>query len=131
MRQILALLLTPFFLFCTSVPPEAVPPDYLVTQITVTGPHAPAPLSVSDQQSMGQILQYLRTVPLGEKTDNPSMNEALPLYTLRLTHVNGRVTEYRQLGAEYLAKNNSPWYHIDPEQGGFLISFFDNTLYNG
>ena len=59
------------------------------------------------------------------------MNEALPLYTLRLTHVNGRVTEYRQLGAEYLAKNNSLWYHIDPEQGGFLIAFLDNTLYNG
>ena len=132
MRQILALILTPFVLFCTAVPPEAVPPDYLITTITIScGQESPAPLTISDQQTMGKILQYLRTVPLRGKADNSDMDQALPLYTVRLTHATGRVTEYRQLGTEYLSKGDSPWYHIDPEDGSFLIAFFDVTIYNG
>ena len=128
MRQILAMLLTPFFLFCKGVPPEAVPPDYLVTRITVTGADRQ---QYTDQESMGQILHYLRSVPLQGKADTDIIGTDLPLYTIRLTHATGHLTEYRQLGAEFLAKNDSPWYHIDPEQGGFLVAFFDNNLYNG
>ena len=131
MRQFLASILTPFILFCTAVPPEATPPDYLVTEITVTCPdRSPAPLQFTDQQDMAEILQYLRTVPLLGQADKDSMDSLLPLYTVRLTHATGRVTEYRQFGAEYLSKNDSPWYHIDPEDGRFLIAFFPNSLYN-
>ena len=66
---------------------------------------------------MGRILRYLRFVPLHGQADTDSMAGSLPLYTVRLTHATGRVTEYRQLGNEYLSKNDSPWYHIDPEDG--------------
>ncbi len=131
MRQFLASILTSFALFCTAITPEAIPPDYLITKITVTCPDcSPAPLQFTDQQAMNQILQYLRTVPLYGQADTDSMDSFLPLYTVQLTHATGRITEYNQLGAEYLSKNDSPWYHIDPEDGRFLIAFFPNSLYN-
>ena len=118
-------------LFCTAVPPEAVPPDYLVTEITISCPdHSDVPLQFSDQQTMRQILQYLRTVSLQGKADMDSIDFNLPLYTVSLTHATGRITEYSQLGEEYLSKNDSPWYHIDPAEGRFLIAFFPNSLYN-
>ena len=132
MRQFLALFLTPFVLFCAAVPPEAVPPDYLVTEITISCPQeSPAPLTVSDQQAMGKILRYLRTVPLRGQADTDSMDSSLPLYIVRLLHTTGRVTEYRQRGAEYIAKGDGYWHHMDPEEGGFLIAFFDDSIYNG
>ena len=125
MRQLLAILLTPFFLFCKSVPLETVPPDYLVTEITVTCPDlSPSPLVITDQQTMGEILRYLRTVPLLGKADKDSMTGSLPLYTISLTHATGRITEYRQLGAEYLSKNDSPWYEIPPEEGSIPEDLF-------
>ena len=130
MRHFLTFLLAPILLFCTAVPPESAAPDYLITGISLTCPGCAAPLQLTDQQAMGQILQYLRQVPLHGKADNDSIDPELPLYTFRLTHATGRITEYRQRGAEYLSKNGSPWYHIDPEDGGFLIAFFNNTLYN-
>ena len=130
MRQLFASILMPFFLFCTSVLPEKAPPDYLITGITVTCSEHADPQQFADQQTMGQILQYLRTTPLYEKADEASISDNLPLYTIYLAHITGRVTEYRQLGGEYLAKNDSPWYHIDPELGSFLVAFFDNSLYN-
>ena len=131
MRQFLASILTTFILFCTAGPPDTIPPDYLVTEITVICPdHSPAPLQFTDQQTMGQILQYLRTVPLYGQADMDSMDDSLPLYTIRLTHATGRVTEYNQFGSEYLSKKDSPWYHIAPEDGRFLIAFFPNSLYN-
>lgn len=118
MRHFLASLIAPLILFCTAAPPETVHPDYLVTEITVTCPDRhPAPLQFTDQQTMGRILQYLRFVPLQGQADTDSMSADLPLYTLRLTHATGRITEYRQLGSEYLSKKDSPWYHIDPEDG--------------
>lgn len=121
MRPFFASILTPFILFCSAVPPAAVPPDYLISQIAITCPDSsPTPMQITDQQAMGQILQYLRTVPLQGQADTDSMGHSLPLYTIRLTHTTGRITEYRQLGAEYLAKNDSPWYHIDPELGSAL-----------
>ena len=73
---------------------------------------------------MAEILQYLRTVPLLGQADKDSMDSLLPLYTVRLTHATGRVTEYRQFGAEYLSKNDSPWYHIDPEDGRLPENLF-------
>ena len=130
MRQFIASILMPFFLFCTAVPPENILPDYLIANITITCSQQADPLRITDQQNMGQILQYLRTTPLYEKADHISIRNDPPLYTIHLTHATGRITEYRQLGAEYLSKNNSPWYHIDPEMGSFLIAFFDNSLYN-
>jgi hypothetical protein len=131
MRHFLASILTPIVLFCAAVPSKTVPPDYLITKITVSCPdHSPAPLEFADQQTMGQILAYLRTVPLLGQADTGSMDFTLPLYTVRLTHSTGRITEYHQLGTDYLSKNDSPWYHIAPEDGRFLIAFFPNSLYN-
>ena len=131
MRQFLAFLLTPFFIFCKAAPPETVLPDYLVSEIAIICPdRSPVPVTVTDQQAMGQILYYLRTVPLRGQADRDSMDRSLPLYTIRLTHITGRVTEYRQLGTEYISKGDSPWYHINPEDGRFLIAFFPNSLYN-
>ena len=131
MRQFFASILMPFFLFCASIPQENTPPDYLITDITITCSEHADPQQFADQQAMGQILQYLRTTPLYGKADEASIKSNLPLYTIHLFHTTGRITEYRQLGNEYLAKNDSPWYHIDPELGSFLIAFFDNSLYNG
>lgn len=129
MRQLLAILLTPFFLFCKSVPPEAVPPDYLITEITVTCPdRSPAPLIITDQQTMGEILQYLRTVPLLAQADRDSIDRSLPLYTVRLAHATGRVTEYRQHGACSLSKNDSPWYDIPPEEGRWLEKIYSQVF---
>ena len=131
MRQILAFIFAPLLIFCAAVPPETVPPDYLITQITVTCPdRSPTPLMLTDQQQMGAILEYLRTLSLHSQADTDSIDTSLPLYTLRLTHATGRITEYRQLGEEYLSKNDSPWYHIDPAQGCFLVAFFPSALYN-
>ena len=131
MNRLLSLILAPFILLCTAMPPESIPPDYLITEITVTTQdHFDAPLRFSDQATMGQLLTYLRTVSLNGKADTDSMDSTLPLYTIRLTHATGRITQYRQLGTEYLSKNGSPWYHIDPAEGRFLIAFFPNTLYN-
>ena len=130
MRQFFASILMPFFLFCASIPQENTPPDYLIANITITCSEHADPQQFVDQQAMGQILQYLRTTPLYGKADEASINSNLPLYTIHLFHTTGRITEYRQLGNEYLAKNDSPWYHIDPELGSFLIAFFDNSLYN-
>lgn len=132
MNRLLSLILAPFILLCTAMPPESIPPDYLITEITITTPfYSDAPLRFSDQATMGQLLTYLRTVSLKSKADTDSMDSTLPLYTIRLTHATGHITQYRQLGAEYLSKNGSPWYHIDPAEGRFLIAFFPNTLYNG
>lgn len=125
MRHFLVSIIAPFILFCAAAPPEAVPPDYLITEITVTCPDRyPAPLKFTDQQTMGRILRYLRFVPLHGQADTDSMAGSLPLYTVRLTHATGRVTEYRQLGTEYLSKNDSPWYHIDPEDGRLPENLF-------
>ena len=131
MRQFFASILMPFFLFCASIPQENTPPDYLITDITITCSEHADPQQFADQQAMRQILQYLRTTPLYGKADEANIESNLPLYTIHLFHTTGRITEYRQLGNEYLAKNDSPWYHIDPELGSFLIAFFDNSLYNG
>ncbi len=121
MRHFFALILAPFLLFCTAVPPEAVRPDYLVTEITVTCPDRSLPLQqITDEETIVQILQYLRFVPLEGQADNDSLHASLPLYTIQLTHATGRITEYRQLGADFLSKNGSVWYHIDPEQGRTL-----------
>ena len=131
MNRLLSLILAPFILLCTAMPPESIPPDYLITEITITTPfYSDAPLRFSDQETMGQLLTYLRTVSLNGKADTDSMDASLPLYTIRLTHITGRVTEYHQRGMEYISKGNSPWYHIDPEDGRFLIAFFPSTLYN-
>ena len=131
MRQLLAFLFAPFFLFCKAAPPETVLPDYLVSEIAIICPdYSPIPVTVTDQQTMGQILDYLRTVPLRGQADWDIMDRSLPLYTIRLTHITGRITEYRQLGTEYISKGDSPWYHISPEDGRFLIAFFPNSLYN-
>ena len=131
MQQLLAFLFAPFFLFCKAAPPEIVPPDYLITAITVTCQDtSSAPVTVTDPQVMEKILEYLRTVPLRGQADTDSMDASLPLYTVRLTHITGRVTEYHQRGMEYISKGNRPWYHIDSEDGRFLIAFFPNTLYN-
>ena len=125
MRQFFAWIIAPFFLFCTAMPPAPIPPDYLVTEITVSCPdRSPAPLTLVDLQTIGQYLQYLRSVPLQGQADKDSINSSLSLYTVRLTHATGRVTEYRQFGAEYLSKNDSPWYHIDPEDGRLLENLF-------
>ena len=125
MRHFLTLILTPVLLFCTAVPPDAALPDYLISEIPVTCPQRfPAPLQINDQQAMGEILQYLRAVPLHGKADTVSIFEEMPQYTIRLTHAAGHVTHYRQLGAEYLSKNDSPWYHIDPEDGRILEELF-------
>ena len=131
MHRLLSLILAPFILLCTAMPPESIPPDYLITEITVTDPdHPNAFLQFSDQATMGQLLTYLRTVSLKGKADKDSMDLALPIYTIRLVHATGRITQYRQLGTEYLSKNDSPWYQIDPTEGRFLIAFFPNSLYN-
>ena len=130
MRQFLASILMPFFLFCTAVPPENILPDYLISQITVTCSLQTDPIQITDQKTMGTVLEYLRAVPLHGQADRNSMDSSLSLYTVQLTHITGRITEYQQLGSEFLAKDNSPWYHIDPEIGSFLVAFFDNTLYN-
>lgn len=126
MRQFFAFLLAPFtFLFCIAAQPDSIPPDYLITEIRVTCPElSPSPLIFTDQQTMGDILQYLRTVPLQGQADTDSMSASRPLYTVRLIHATGRVTEYRQLGAEYLCKNDSPWYAIPPEDGRFPETLF-------
>lgn len=125
MRHFLTLILTPVLLFCTAVPPDAAIPDYLISEITVICPQRfPAPLQINDQQAMGEILQYLRAVPLHDKADTVSISEEMPQYTIRLTHAAGHVTQYRQLGAEYLSKDDSPWYHIDPEDGRILEELF-------
>ena len=115
MRHFFASILMPFILFCTSAPPATTPPDYLITRITVTcGTRS---RSYTDQQTMGQILQYLRSVPFQGKADEDSISPDLPLYTIRLTHISGRVTEYYQLGQAYLAKGSGDWYSVDPEYG--------------
>lgn len=130
MRHFLTFLLAPVLLFCTAVPPENIPPDYLISEITVICSDSDSPLQLTGQQDMRRILHYLRSIPLEGQADTDSIDTSLPLYTVRLTHITGRTTEYRQLGAAYLSKNDSPWYHIDPEMGSFLIAFFDNSLYN-
>ena len=121
MRQFLASILMPFLLFCTSVPPASAPPDYLITEVTLTC--GTSSRTYADQQTMGRILQFLRSVPHHGMADQDSIPPGLPLYTLRLTHLSGRVTEYRQLGRAYLAKEDEGWYCIDPEQDVSLEDF--------
>ena len=125
MRQFLASILTTFILFCTAGPQDTIPPDYLVTEITVICPdHSPAPLQFTDQQTMGQILQYLRTVPLYGQADMDSMDDSLPRYTIRLTHATGRVTEYNQCGSEYLSKKRQSLVPYRPGRWPFPYCLF-------
>ena len=57
MNRILTMLLIPFFMLGTTAPPESVPPDYLITEITVTCPEdSPASRQFSDTQSIKIIL---------------------------------------------------------------------------
>ena len=125
MNRILTMLLIPFFMLGTTAAPESVPPDYLITEITVTCPEDfPASRQFSDTQSIKIILQYLRGTGLSEEADTGSMDESAPLYTLTLTHITGRQTVYRQKGAEYLSKGGSPWYRIDPARGKLLLTLY-------
>ena len=128
MRHVFTLILAPFLIFCTAVPPESVPPDYLVTAITVTTPDSSlSPQQIANEETMVQILHYLRFVPLAGQADEDSLLTSLPLYTIQLTHANGRITEYRQLGTEYLSKNDGAWYHIEPDRGRTLEELLGNS----
>ena len=127
LKSILTMLLIPFFLLNASAPPQVVPPDYLITEITITCPgEVPSKRRFTDQQSIRNILQFLRDTDLYSKADTASMEENAPLYTVTLIHVTGRQTVYRQMGTEYLSKGGSPWYHIDPERGKLLRSLYHN-----
>ena len=125
MRQLFAILFAPILLFWSAKPPEVLPPDYLITEITLACPdRSPALLEFTEPQDLEQVLEYLRSVPLLGNAGRDSMDFSMPLYTIRLSHITGRVTEYRQLGSEYLCKNNSSWHRIAPEDGCVLEELF-------
>ena len=125
MKQLLSFLLIPVLIFSASAQPEVIPPDYLITEITIScDQDSPARRQFTDQESMGIILQYLRGASLYGEADSNSVDKNAPLYTIALTHSTGRVTVYRQIAVDYLAKDSSPWYQIDPEQGGLLQSLY-------
>lgn len=118
MKRLLALLVIPAVFFHASFQPEYIAPDYLVTQITITcSSDSPAQRQFTDQQSMGTILEYLRSAALYGKADSGAIDTDAPLYCITLTHSTGRVTVYRQIAGDFLAKDNSAWHYLDPEQG--------------
>lgn len=125
MNRFLTVLLIPFLMMNASAQPQPVLPDYLVTEITITCPReTPSRQHFSDAESIRLILQYLRETELYEQADIHSMDENAPLYTVTLTHVTGRQTVYRQKGTEYLSKDDSPWYTIDPAIGKTLLTLY-------
>lgn len=125
MNRIVMMMLLPFIMLSAYAPPEAVPPDYLITEITVACAEDATPSrQFTDTQSIKIILQYLRGIELYEKADTDSMDKNAPVYTLTLTHATGRQTVYRQKGTEYLSKGDSTWYHIDPARGAMLLTLF-------
>lgn len=121
------LCILPAFFFHTSAQSEIVQPDYLITKITISCEQDfPTQRQFTDQESMRKILQYLRGTALYGEADGDSMSKNAPLYTISLSHSTGRVTMYRQIAGDYLAKDSSPWYQLDPEEGQLLYALYHN-----
>ena len=124
MLKFITYLLIPFFALNTSVDPLSKPPDFLVTKISILCTEtSQSQRDYIDQESMRQILQYLRSVEFLDSEDPPP-TDSLPVFDITLYHCTGRITTYRQISCHYLSKNGSKLHQLDPEQGQQLFTLF-------
>ena len=125
MIKTLAYLLLPFLMLNTSSLPNYEPPDYLISKISIhCTDTTQSQREFTDQESMRQILQYLRTVEFFDSADDPPAMDSLPFFDISLYHYTGRVTTYRQISCHYLSKNSGKPHRLDPEQGQQLYGLF-------
>ena len=125
MIKILTYLLVPFLMLNTSSPSGCEPPDYLISKISIhCNDITQSQREFTDQASMRQILQYLRTVDFLDSAEDPPPMDVLPFFDITLYHCTGQITTYRQTSCHYLSKNGGTLHRLDPEQGQQLFALF-------
>ena len=125
MLKLITYLLIPFLTLNTSFEPTYKPPDYLISKISIVCTDTTQSRhEYTDQASMQQILQYLRTVEFFDAAEDPPPIDSLPVFDITLFHCTGRITTYQQISCHYLSKNGSKLHRLDPAQGQQLFALF-------
>lgn len=97
----------------------------LITEIEISCPQeVPASRRFTMHPEMEAILNYLRTAELLDADGQEPLGTRL--YTIILTHQDGRETVYYQIDDTWLRKGNGKWYRLDPAQGQKLPRLYQS-----
>lgn len=116
MKKFAIFLLFPVLFSHFSAAPSFSAPEYLVTRIRITCSDGwPSERIFTSQESMGKILEYLRSVEFVDDSTEPVQSH--PVYCIILTYSTGRNTVYQQHADNLLSRNGGRWHQLDPDQG--------------
>lgn len=100
------------------------PTSHVVTEITITRESDDLTHRYTGQDSMGQILSYLRRLdPYGKVEEDPEVLSG-ENYQITVTLSDGRQTVYRQVAMCYFCGADQHWQQIDPEAAKELPLLF-------
>ena len=95
----------------------------LITEIELSCPQeTPPSRHFTKHVEMEAILNYLRTAELLDADGQEPLGTRL--YTVILTHQDGRKTVYEQIDDAWLRKGNGKWYRLDTAQGQKLPKLY-------
>ena len=116
MKRIIFAILASIFLWAGCREATVPAARGLVDRIEISCPRqTPAVRVFTDQDGMEAILNYLRTVE-----SHPSEGQTplgVRLYTITLTHRDGRKSVCYQIDDAWIRQGSAPWRRLDPVQG--------------